>query len=206
MGKRDERFVRSLLAGLTLKDAAREAGVPEERARSFLESVASFAGSVGSTHAFGSPEQDHDAGEARGADPRPAYPELIVYTDGASRGNPGPSGAGGVLLAPNGDTVEEFREHLGSTTNNVAEYEAVRIGLTKALGHGARRVTLRMDSELVANQLAGRYRVKDPKLIDRYLQVERLLSQLDEITFETIPRGENSRADRLAQMGAGVKP
>lgn len=197
MGKKDERLVRSILEGRTLAEAAREAGIPEERARAFLESVATFAGSVGSTHAFGPVGGGDSAGAA-------VHAEVILYTDGASKGNPGPSGAGGVLVTPGGETIEEFREHLGTATNNVAEYEAVRIGLARALSHGAKRVLIRMDSELVANQLAGRFKVKDPKLIDRYLEVERLLSQLDEVRFEAIPREENSRADRLAQMGATV--
>ena len=115
----------------------------------------------------------------------------------------------------NGDRLEqlpeELRRRLGdewgvavslNNLGNVAEYEAVRIGLTRALALGARRVTVRLDSELVANQLAGRFKVKDTKLIDRYLEVERLLSRLDSVRFETIPREKNARADRLAQTGA----
>ena len=84
----------------------------------------------------------------------------------------------------------------------VAEYEAVRIGLARALALGARRVTVRLDSELVSNQLSGRYKVKDTKLIERYLEVGQLLSRLDSVKFETIPREKNARADRLAQIGA----
>jgi probable phosphoglycerate mutase len=107
-------------------------------------------------------------------------------------------------MSPDGETVEEFRQYLGRTTNNVAEYEAVRIGLVRALALGAKRVTVRMDSELVANQLSGRFKVKDAKLLDRYLEVEQLLSRLDSVSFETIPREKNARADRLAQTGAGM--
>jgi ribonuclease HI len=197
VSKRDERLLREILEGLTWKDAARRAGISEERARGFLESVARFAGAVGSVTEFGLP----DEGGARAASGK-ALPELVLHTDGASLGNPGPGGAGGVISTPEGDVVEEFHEHLGRVTSNVAEYEAVRIGVAKAIGYGARRVTLRLDSELVANQLMGRYKIKDRKLIDAYLKVERLLSELDGVVVEPIPREDNTRADRLAEIGA----
>jgi ribonuclease HI len=151
---------------------------------------------------FGSPDQPAGETGSQGPASRQRHVELVIYTDGASRGNPGPSGAGGVIQTPDGETVEEFREHLGSTTNNVAEYEAVRIGLVRALALGAKRVTVRLDSELVSNQLTGRYKVKDTKLIDRYLEVGQLLSRLESVKFETIPREKNARADSLAQTGA----
>jgi ribonuclease HI len=197
VGSRDEAFVRSILAGRTWKEAARETGLAEERAKSFLLSIARFAGTIGAPADFVLPEAMEEAS------PRAMHhSELIVYTDGASNGNPGPSGAGGVIMTPDGTTIEEFHVHLGRATNNVAEYEAVRIALTKALAYGARRVHVRLDSELVANQLSGRYKVKDSKLIDRYLRVGELLSQLDSATFEAIPREQNARADMLAQVGA----
>ena len=206
MGRREEGFVRAIAAGRTWKEAATDAGLSEERAAAFLESVAVFAGSVTAPMEFGLPE-DGDGGNPGGdsvtaSASRKPYTEVVIYTDGASKGNPGPSGAGGVILTPEGETIEEFREHLGRTTNNVAEYEAVRIGLARALALGARHVTVRLDSELVANQLTGRYKVKDTKLIDRYLKVGQLLSRLDSVRFETIPREKNGRADRLANTGA----
>jgi ribonuclease HI len=205
LGRREEGFVRAIAAGRTWKEAAREAGLPEDRAAAFLESVACFAGSVSAPMEFGLPDGDagHDR-SGRGSDAANPIEEVVIYTDGASKGNPGPAGAGGVILTPDGETVDEFREYLGRATNNVAEYEAVRIGLTRALALGATRVTLRMDSELVANQLAGRFRVKDRKLLDRYLEIERLLARLESVRFETIPREKNARADRLAQTGAGM--
>jgi ribonuclease HI len=197
VGKREERFLRSILEGATWIEAARAAGLREERARGFLESVARFAGTVGAVTEFAVP------GTAA-TQPRleEGLPELVLYTDGASLGNPGPGGAGGVISTPDGETVEEFHEHLGEVTNNVAEYEAVRIALSKALAYGARRVTVRLDSELVANQLTGRYKIKDTKLIDAYLKVERLLSALEGFVVESIPREDNARADRLAEIGA----
>ncbi len=207
MGRREEGFIRAIAAGRTWQEAAAAVGLPEGRATAFLESVAGFAGSVTAPMEFGLPEEGGAASSGADDDAasRQPYTEVVVYTDGASKGNPGPSGAGGVILTPDGETIEEFREHLGRTTNNVAEYEAVRIGLARALALGARRVTVRLDSELVSNQLAGRYKVKDTKLIDRYLEVGRLLSRLDSVKFETIPREKNTRADRLAQTGARMR-
>ena len=199
MGRREEDFVRALAAGATWKDAARDAGIGEERAAAFLESVAKFAGAVSAPMEFGLPDDGGTGGA--GASGRP-HEEIVIYTDGASKGNPGPAGAGGVILTPSGETIEEFKEYLGKTTNNVAEYEAVRIGLVRALALGARRVTVRLDSELVSRQLTGVYKVKDTKLIDRYLEVGKLLSRLESVRFETIPREKNARADRLAQTGA----
>ena len=196
MGRREEALMRALIEGLALPDAARRARLPQSRAVQFLESVARFARSAGPGMEF-APQ-----GRGRPADDSVQSDELIVQTDGASLGNPGPAGAGGVIATPDGEVLEEFHEHIGTATNNVAEYEAVRIGLAKAVGHGARRVTVRLDSELVANQLRGTYKVKDRKLIDAYLRVEAVISELDGVTFEAIPREENVRADRLAQMGA----
>ena len=203
MGRREEGFVRAIAAGRTWQEAAHDAGITEEKAAAFLESVAVFAGLVTAPMEFGLPEAvAASSGDGDDAASRQSHAEVVIYTDGASKGNPGPSGAGGIILTPDGETIEEFREHLGRTTNNVAEYEAVRIGLARALALGAKRVTVRLDSELVANQLTGRYRVKDAKLIDRYLEVGQLLSRLDSVRFETIPREENGRADKLAQIGA----
>jgi len=127
---------------------------------------------------------------------------LVLHTDGASLGNPGPSGAGVIIETPGGTVVEEVREHLGRATNNAAEYAAVRIGLSRAIALGARRVVVRLDSELVARQLSGRYRVRHPGLLEAYLSVKALISKLDDVRFEAIPREKNTRADRLARMGA----
>jgi len=193
LGKKEEAFVRSLMRGAALEAAAVEAGLTPDRARGFLESVAQFAGAVGADFSFGTPSAGGESGP---------FAYLVLHTDGASLGNPGPSGAGGVIETPDGETLEEFHEHLGTATNNVAEYEAVRIGLEKARGYGARRVRVFMDSELVANQLRGTYKIKHPGLLDAYLRIEPLLRGFDDVAFETVPREENRRADRLAQTGA----
>ena len=196
MGRREERLLLELIDGCPLGEAARNAGLTPESAKTFLRSVARFAALVGPGMDFGERPTEADAGTSA------EIGELIIETDGASKGNPGPSGAGVVILTADGVVLEELSRHIGTATNNVAEYEAVRLGLTRALALGARRVTVRMDSELVARQLEGRYRVKNKGLLDAYLRVEPLLQQLEGVTFETVPREENARADRLAGLGA----
>ncbi|MEA3408977.1 MAG: hypothetical protein U9Q95_01370, partial [Candidatus Eisenbacteria bacterium] len=129
MGRREEDFVRAIAAGRTCKEAALDAGLSMERAVAFLESVATFAGSVTAPMEFGLPNEG-DAGSLGAGETTTTVPttsatsgqphtEVVIYTDGASKGNPGPSGAGGVILTPDGETIEEFHEHLGRTTNNV---------------------------------------------------------------------------------------
>ncbi|MDD5681152.1 MAG: ribonuclease HI family protein, partial [Candidatus Omnitrophica bacterium] len=89
--------------------------------------------------------------------------ELSIYIDGAARGNPGPAGAGALLV--DGDkTVKAIHKYLGETTNNVAEYSAAIFGLQEAVALGYKNVTLYMDSELVSQQLKGEYRVKDANM------------------------------------------
>jgi len=199
MAKREADFVRAIIDGRTWRDAADGVGLNQETARRFLESVAEFAGAVGDGMQFGLPDEERvGSAEERSR-------TLVVHTDGSSIGNPGPAGAGAVVLSESGEVLAEVREHLGTATSNVAEYVAVRLGLEKALDLGAGRVVVRLDSELVANQLMGRYKVKDPKLLERYLEVESLLSRLDDVRFEPIPRERNSHADRLAQLAARGK-
>jgi ribonuclease HI len=201
VGRKEERFVLSILDGRDWKAAAAGAGISERKARAFLESVAAFAATVGQVPEFVAPPKP--APPARGPGlPSASHEELVLHTDGASLGNPGPAGAGIVIATPSGEVVGEVHEHLGRATSNAAEYEAVRIGLSKAIELGARRVRVRLDSELVANQLMGRYKVRHPKLLEVFLQVEGLISQLDDVSFDAIPREQNARADRLAQMGA----
>ena len=132
---------------------------------------------------------------------------LLAWVDGGAKGNPGPAGWGLVLKTPDGVDLRQGWGYLGETTNNVAEYEAVRMGLETALAHGARTVELRLDSELVARQLMGRYKVRDPKLQEKYLQVSTIIARFDDISIVHVPRERNVDADRLAKRGArqGIK-
>jgi ribonuclease HI len=126
---------------------------------------------------------------------------LVVHCDGAARGNPGPAGAGAYLTTPDGEVVAEVAEGLGETTNNVAEYTAAILGLERAAALGAREVLLRSDSQLLVNQLTGRYRVKTAHLQPLHRRVRELAAGFDRVRFEHVPRERNVDADRLANAG-----
>ena len=126
---------------------------------------------------------------------------LLIHTDGAARGNPGPAGAGAILRdAANGTVVAEIAEPLGRATNNVAEWTAVRLALEEAGRLGATHVDLRMDSELVARQITGRYRVKHPDLKPIHAAAMSLLHSFEGYTVGHVPRALNTDADRLSNV------
>jgi ribonuclease HI len=128
-------------------------------------------------------------------------PRLIVSCDGAARGNPGPAGIGVVLSDERGRTLATVARGIGPATNNVAEYTAALEGLRLAGEHGATRVLVRSDSRLLVEQLAGRFRVKNPTLIRLHTEVRRLAGEFDEVLFEHVPRELNAEADELANRG-----
>lgn len=126
---------------------------------------------------------------------------LLIHTDGAARGNPGPAGAGAVLRdAADGSLVAEVATFLGVRTNNYAEWTAVELALEEALAHGAAHVDLRLDSELVARQISGRYRVKHPDLKPIHARVMAQLARLRSYTVGHVPRELNKEADRLSNV------
>lgn len=133
--------------------------------------------------------------------PQDPGPRLTVYSDGAARGNPGPAGIGAVVLDERGDVVDEIAEGIGVATNNVAEYRAALAGLEAARRAGAREVLLRADSRLLVEQLAGRFRVKNPTLIRLHQRVREVAGGFERIRFEHVPRERNKHADRLANRG-----
>jgi len=126
---------------------------------------------------------------------------VIVSCDGASRGNPGPAGAGAQITDDAGVVLAEVAEGLGEATNNVAEYTAVILGLQRAHEIGAVDVLLRSDSQLLINQLTGRYRVKTPHLQPLHRRVRELAAGFEAIEFEHVRRERNTEADRLANLG-----
>lgn len=133
------------------------------------------------------------------ADPSPR--RILIYTDGAARGNPGPAGLGAILRdAQTGEVLAELARFLGVRTNNYAEWTAVDDALREALRLGATHVDLRMDSELVARQISGRYRVKHPELKPIHASVMAMLGQLDGYTVGHVPRELNKDADRLSNV------
>jgi len=126
--------------------------------------------------------------------------KVVVRPDGACRGNPGPAGIGVVVEDASGRVLVEVSEPIGHATNNVAEYRALLRGLEEARRLGAREVEVRTDSELVARQLLGRYRVRDPHLKELFDAVQRSLAAFDRAAVRAVPRAENERADRLARQ------
>jgi ribonuclease HI len=122
---------------------------------------------------------------------------LTVHVDGGARGNPGPAAIGIVVATPEGEVLDEVAERIGVATNNVAEYQAVLRGIQRAAELGASRVELINDSELVARQLQGRYKVKHPAMKPLYEQAMAGLRGFAGWTIRNVPRAENARADEL---------
>ena len=125
---------------------------------------------------------------------------IVIYADGASHGNPGLSGAGVVFYDHKGTVLEEFREYLGETTNNVAEYGAVLLALRKAEERGVRAIVLRSDSEVVVRQLQRRYKVKSSNLVPLHAEARGRISKFDSFRAEHVYREKNKRADELANL------
>jgi ribonuclease HI len=125
---------------------------------------------------------------------------LVVHVDGGSRGNPGPAAAAAVLSDPGGEVVGEAMETIGVATNNVAEYRAVLLGLRKARELGADEVELVNDSELVAKQLTGAYRVKHAAMKPLYLEALETLRGFERWSIRSVPREQNADADALVNQ------
>ena len=121
---------------------------------------------------------------------------LTLYTDGGSRGNPGPA-AIGFVLSESRTVVAEHGEVIGHATNNVAEYTALLKGLMKAKALGATIVTCKLDSLLVVEQLNRNYKVKDATLARLFTKVWNLCQDFERVTFQHIPREQNKHADAL---------
>lgn len=125
--------------------------------------------------------------------------KIVTYTDGGARGNPGPAGIGAVLYsAETREVIAEISEYIGETTNNVAEYTALKYALQKALELGASSVMCYLDSELVVKQMNRVYRVKDEKLQKLFVQIWNLSQEFEQVTFDHVRREKNKEADKLA--------
>lgn len=127
-----------------------------------------------------------------------AHDNLIFYIDGASQGNPGPSGIGVVVCDKDGNVLENIREYLGENTNNIAEYSALIYALEEGLIRKAASIVINTDSELLVKQLNGEYKVKDEKIKPLFKQVQRLLKGFKHIQVNRIDRSSNRGADKLA--------
>ena len=124
--------------------------------------------------------------------------ELVIYIDGASRGNPGPASFGVEIRNTRREVVKTLSASLGTTTNNVAEYFALVNALEEALILGASKAHIFTDSELLARQFSGEYKVKDPFIRLLYRHAKRLAGRLNACEVQHIPREENKAADKLA--------
>lgn len=128
-----------------------------------------------------------------------------LFTDGASRGNPGQAGAGAVLLTEQGEELAARAVFLGTCTNNVAEYKALLIGLEEARRQGCTELAICLDSELIVRQVQGRYKVKNEALLPLFQQVRERLAQFKTWSIAHVPRAQNARADQLANQGIDRK-
>lgn len=122
---------------------------------------------------------------------------IIVYSDGGSRGNPGPSAAGFVIMNDQEHVIHEGGMYLGVTTNNIAEYQGVRLGLEKAKQIGAKVIDFRVDSMLVANQMNGLYTIKNRELWPIYERIQELMRHFDKVSFTHVKREFNQLADGM---------
>ena len=122
---------------------------------------------------------------------------IVIYSDGGSRGNPGPSAAGYVVLNVQQEVIAEGGEYLGITTNNQAEYQGVRLGLEKAIELGYKKVDFKLDSMLVVNQMKGYYKIKNRELWPINERIRTLMTNFDRVTFTHVNRQFNQLADGM---------
>lgn len=138
--------------------------------------------------------------------------EIVAHIDGASRGNPGPAAYGVVVENADGAALAALSKFLGRATNNVAEYQALVAALDYAFQNHHRQLRVLTDSELLARQIEGRYKVKSPDLKPLFERAKQMILRLESFRIRHVPREENAEADRLANQaldgaaGAGLKP
>jgi len=132
--------------------------------------------------------------------------KVVVHVDGGARGNPGPAAAAAVVSAPDGELLDEAAVTLGTATNNVAEYRGLLLGLERAKALGATEVEVINDSELVARQVNGVYKVKHPDMRPLHAAALGALGDFERWSIRSVPRAENADADALVNqaLDAGV--
>lgn len=126
--------------------------------------------------------------------------KLVLHVDGGARGNPGPAAIGIVISGADGEVLDEIADPIGVATNNVAEYQAVLRGLERARQLGARELEIVGDSELIARQLTGVYKVKHPAMRELHTQALTALREFDRWSIRTVPRDQNAGADALVNQ------
>ncbi|MEW5766203.1 MAG: ribonuclease HI family protein [bacterium] len=130
---------------------------------------------------------------------------LVIYTDGAAKGNPGPAGAGAVIYNRDGIRLKTLSQPLGRTTNNVAEYRALILALKEAEEIGGKQIRLYSDSELMVRQLKGEYKVKNMGLRPLYTQAVRQIKNFEEVNISHLPREDNEEANALADQASKMQ-
>jgi ribonuclease HI len=132
--------------------------------------------------------------------------KAIVHVDGGARGNPGPAAAACVISTPDGELLGEHAQLLGSVSNNVAEYRALLLGLAQAQALGATDVEVIGDSELIAKQVKGIYKVKHPAMRPLYLEAMQAIRAFERFSIRTVPRAQNANADALVNAALDQAP
>jgi len=129
---------------------------------------------------------------------------LEIYIDGGARGNPGPAGVGVVVLDGSGKKIRDVSKYIGEATNNIAEYSALLYGLEEALILRADEIKINLDSELVAKQITGEYRVKDPNIKPLFERAINMLKSFKNFEVNHIDRSENKEADKLVNKAINL--
>ena len=130
----------------------------------------------------------------------PNSPEIVAHIDGGSRGNPGPAAYGVAIETAQGQAVTAFARFIGETTNNFAEYQGLLAALEYALSHGYPRLRVLTDSELMARQISGRYKVRSPDLKPLHEKAQAMIARLECFSIRHVYREQNREADRLANQ------
>ena len=128
----------------------------------------------------------------------PRSSEIVAHVDGGSRGNPGPAAYGVAIKTPQGKSLTAFAKFLGETTNNFAEYQGLLAALEYALSNGYLRLRVLTDSELMARQISGQYKVRSPDLKPLYDRAQAMIARLESFSIRHVHREQNREADRLA--------
>jgi tryptophan 2,3-dioxygenase/ribonuclease HI len=132
--------------------------------------------------------------------------KVVVHVDGGARGNPGPAAAAAIVTSPDGEELDEAAERIGTATNNVAEYRALLLGLDRARALGATEVEVVNDSELIAKQVNGEYKVKHPDMKPLHAQARQALADFGSWTIRSVPRAQNAGADQLVNQALDADP
>ena len=130
---------------------------------------------------------------------------VVVHVDGGSRGNPGPAAAAAVITSPEGEVLDEAAVALGPATNNVAEYRGLLLGLERARALGATEVDVVNDSELIAHQVNGRYKVKHADMKPLHAEALAALRGFERWSLRPVPRAQNAYADALVNQALDAR-